>query len=270
MIDPTKQALALREMTHVGVPIRDVQQTASFWQDVLGIGPAAQQPIGDRVKWLELDGRQFHLFEQVAAGADPVHVTPGSAFDTGQPLFVFGVADMEHAASALGERGIMRNVAFADAKQALTVQDPNGYWLCLIPDGGEAGAGPVGLTRFRGLSLPVANNVAALREMTGLLGLRQAGPAAVSAGDGVRLELHEDAAAAQRHSSLIGVPPRVFHLNFTGDVKRARRALQAPTFESEVHLHGGGGACQLFTKAPAARMLIEISESCFADDPSVA
>lgn len=116
-------------LDHVALAVEDLDRSAAFYADVLGLNEIVNRSEGGGMRWFSLgDGKELHLIA-IAGGPAPmnkaVHLaltTPG--FDTYvQSLQKSGVeySDWEGNSGEIGVR--------ADGTRQLYLQDVDGYWI---------------------------------------------------------------------------------------------------------------------------------------------
>lgn len=115
-------------LDHIGLLVRDLDETARFFTEVLRIREVPDTMGGTHIRWFEFGGGQtFHI---QAGDVSTTHVEKRTHFALSAP-------DFDGVLAHLQERG----VAFSDFKgtpgavntrpdgmRAVFVQDPNGYW----------------------------------------------------------------------------------------------------------------------------------------------
>jgi catechol 2,3-dioxygenase-like lactoylglutathione lyase family enzyme len=116
-------------LDHIALLVRDLEESALFYADVLGI-PEVPNPMGGtHIRWFEFgNGQRFHM---QAGDVSKVHVEKGTHF-------AFAAEDLDEVIGLLREKG----VEFGDYKgtpgainirpdgmRAIFLRDPNGYWI---------------------------------------------------------------------------------------------------------------------------------------------
>lgn len=115
-------------LDHIALLVRDLDETAQFFTDVLRIREVPDPMGGTQIRWFEFgNGQRFHI---QAGDISATHVEKRTHLALSAP-------DFDDVLAFLRERG----VAFSDFKgtpgavnvrpdgmRAVFVQDPNGYW----------------------------------------------------------------------------------------------------------------------------------------------
>jgi catechol 2,3-dioxygenase-like lactoylglutathione lyase family enzyme len=116
-------------LDHIALLVRDLEESARFYTEVLRI-PEVPNPMGGtHIRWFEFgNGQRFHMQQ---GDVSRVHVEKGTHF-------AFSVEDLDEVIAFFRERGL----AFGDFKgapgainvrpdgmRAIFVEDPSGYWI---------------------------------------------------------------------------------------------------------------------------------------------
>jgi lactoylglutathione lyase len=115
-------------LDHIALLVRDLDETARFFTDVLRIREVPDPMGGTEIRWFEFgNGQRFHI---QAGDISTTHVEK-------RTHFAFSAADFDEVLEYLR----FKQVAFSDFKgtpgavnvrpdgmRAVFVQDPNGYW----------------------------------------------------------------------------------------------------------------------------------------------
>jgi lactoylglutathione lyase len=115
-------------LDHIALLVRDLDETARFFTDVLRIREVPDPMGGTEIRWFEFgNGQRFHI---QAGDISTTHVEK-------RTHFAFSAADFDEVLEYLRSR----QVAFSDFRgtpgavnvrpdgmRAVFVQDPNGYW----------------------------------------------------------------------------------------------------------------------------------------------
>ncbi|MHB1101516.1 MAG: VOC family protein [Devosia sp.] len=116
-------------LDHIALLVRDLDETARFFTEVLHIREVPNPMGGTEIRWFEFgNGQRFHI---QAGDISTTHVDK-------RAHFAFSAADFDEALAFLRRKG----VAFSDFKgtpgavnvrpdgiRAVFLQDPNGYWI---------------------------------------------------------------------------------------------------------------------------------------------
>ena len=116
-------------LDHIALLVRDLDETARFLTEVLGIREVPDPMGGTTVRWFEIgNGQRFHI---QAGDSSRTHVEKRTHFALSAPNL-----------DALIESFRARNVPFSDmpgtpgavnvrpdGMRAVFLQDPNGYWF---------------------------------------------------------------------------------------------------------------------------------------------
>lgn len=129
-MNTSENALAVRELNHVALHVRDLEVSARFYGDVLGLPLLPRPDFGFPVEWFALGRQELHLI--AAASTDKG--------DTQCHHFALRVDDAYAASDALRERGVtgFRGPApRPDGAVQVFLQDPDGHVIELVsfPEG---------------------------------------------------------------------------------------------------------------------------------------
>lgn len=120
--------LALTGLNHVSFPVRDLDRSVRFYEDVLGLVPLPRPNLPFPGAWLGGDGIQVHLI--VPPDGAPLGNPPPSL----NPLaghVAFAIADYDAVVRALHAAGVETLEAGSEIGQ-LWVRDPDGHLIELI------------------------------------------------------------------------------------------------------------------------------------------
>ena len=112
---------------HLAIHVQDLEASARFYTDVLGLERMATQP-SPTIIWLETGGFELHL---VGGRTQPVQVPP-------EVHLAFRVSDLRPVTAKLDSNqvswgsfaGELRTVQTrGDGVQQIYLRDPDGYWI---------------------------------------------------------------------------------------------------------------------------------------------
>ncbi len=118
-------ALGVRELNHVALHVCDLDASARFYGDVLGLPSLPRPDFGFGGAWFALGTQELHLIV-----ADPTRQGERQAFH-----FALQVEDAYAASDALRERGVtdFRGPApRPDGAVQVFLQDPDGHLIELV------------------------------------------------------------------------------------------------------------------------------------------
>jgi methylmalonyl-CoA/ethylmalonyl-CoA epimerase len=129
--------LELGTFNHLGLVVRNIEETAAFYTDVLGIGPFTVDTYylkdvkyrGEPVEATVRGGFGYHgdlMVElvEVVEGETP-HTEFLAARGPGVQHLAFPVADMKQALAALAERGILPTLEYQFIAHDAPISDPD-------------------------------------------------------------------------------------------------------------------------------------------------
>jgi len=126
--------LSLAGMNHISFPVRDLERSRRFYEDVLGLEPIPRPDLPFPGAWLARSGIQVHLIvppEGAPLGNPPPSLNPLAGH------VAFAIADYDAVVAALHAAGVETLEAGSEVGQ-LWVRDPDGHLIELIQDRGRA------------------------------------------------------------------------------------------------------------------------------------
>ena len=123
--------LALTGLNHVSFPVRDLERSVRFYEDVLGLVPIPRPNLPFPGAWLGGNGIQVHLI--VPPDGAPLGNPPPS-FNPLAGHVAFAIADYDAVVRALHAAGVETLEAGSEIGQ-LWVRDPDGHLIELIQMG---------------------------------------------------------------------------------------------------------------------------------------
>lgn len=121
--------VSIQRLDHIALLVRDLDESARFYTEVLGIAEVPNPMGGTHIRWFEFAGGQrFHM---QAGDLSAVHVEKGTHF-------AFTVADFDaalrHFAAVGAAYSDFKGTSGAvnvrpDGMRAVFLNDPNGYWI---------------------------------------------------------------------------------------------------------------------------------------------
>jgi catechol 2,3-dioxygenase-like lactoylglutathione lyase family enzyme len=133
-------------LNHVSVGARDLDESAAFYRDLLGLRPLPAPNFGFPVRWLRLGDLQLHLFEEAGPAPRRQH-------------FAVAVDDFAAAYARAGELDVFDRETFGHHLYALPggcvqlyVRDPAGN--CVEIDGRATALDHAAAAELRPLSHP--------------------------------------------------------------------------------------------------------------------
>lgn len=126
--------LSLAGMNHISFPVRDLERSRHFYEEVLGLEPIPRPDLPFPGAWLARNGIQVHLIvppEGAPLGNPPPSLNPLAGH------VAFAIADYDAVVAALHAAGVETLEAGSEVGQ-LWVRDPDGHLIELIQDRGRA------------------------------------------------------------------------------------------------------------------------------------
>ena len=120
----TNDALTVRELNHVALHVRDLEASAHFYGDILGLPALPRPDFGFGGAWFALGGQELHLITEATRSGTPDRFH-----------YALRVGDAYAAAEALRARGVTEFRGPAprpDGAVQVFLQDPDGYLIELV------------------------------------------------------------------------------------------------------------------------------------------
>jgi len=116
-------AIKIEGLHHAGFLVRDIERSAAFYENILGLKPLPRPDFGFAGRWYDLGNQQLHLMQS--------DVVPGQ---TDQPNFdrhvALSVSDVEETARDLEDAGIfVARGSGRSGRPQLFVRDPDGNMI---------------------------------------------------------------------------------------------------------------------------------------------
>ncbi|WP_417310120.1 VOC family protein [Devosia sp.] len=114
---------------HIALLVRDLDETAAFLTDVLGIAEIANPMGGTEIRWFEIgNGQRLHV---QAGDISATHVEKRTHFALTAPDFDAMLARFRAEGVDFSDmKGTPGGVNVRpDGMRAIFVEDPNGYWF---------------------------------------------------------------------------------------------------------------------------------------------